>query len=760
MKKIIILFIITIETLFGYISINNKIDTSGGNISSAHNKNFITSKIGSCSGDCSNVWFYNATTTDNLKLNEKDKYLNPKIIDDNDLRIPKNLSTKEFIKKGIEFFKKEDLENSNNIKYNIFFIARKIKKNLSFSETITKADNDFSVSANNKTNYAIRLNDVNVFNSYLFGQVETSIGLITAYVYRNRIFKIGNDKYHFIELEKVNFLDSLITKYNEYCSKKSHTMFPFIYEPNNFYYSYANVLNNTNNYPDVNKFVYPSNIKNNPLNPKPVLTGLIGFPCDSKLIGNKPYKTIKNLKIILDPSQVKYYDNYPEFGKQDIINDAENYFYDNGYALRIPELNDKNILKIATSFFSAIMQDRKIETGIIVKSNHVDIKSNYWKSGKCPRHFIKKTLKQDSEIYYISSLSTDMPFTEMLANFDSSNSLNISSYSPIPAFPSDEETIYALTPDNHILSNSISKTNSVLASLFPKNNFKHDTGYSGVITLTRSWQQHCKSFGFFSFILVVVLVVIAVMAFGAASGIWHVGGLFTTASASTPALLAGTHIAASTIGIISALLAYNLYGNIWTGKTTSPGVVNSTNYNQTVKAIEGVSALGSGSSIYMDFYNIKQTLDNMANKVYGITPKQYKIITNHSYMVDTNAYETQYFGFNTTPEIGQLFALAYKHANPASLPPGFRFFTYKKEKYDSTNNNSWNFNSVPKDSDSVSPMNLSLYENGLLNYMYGYTDSNCNNTQSGYPMDIFNTKCIMEYTLNKFDKYDITKYEK
>jgi len=93
-----------------YITIDSKYNTAGTTIS---NEGSFYNLIGSseCSSNCSNVWHYNATTTQNLKENKTNSFYNNKILSDNKYKVKKGLTEKEFIKKGITFFKNQGLEN-------------------------------------------------------------------------------------------------------------------------------------------------------------------------------------------------------------------------------------------------------------------------------------------------------------------------------------------------------------------------------------------------------------------------------------------------------------------------------------------------------------------------------------------------------------------------------------------------------------------------------------------------------------------------
>lgn len=749
MKKILLILLICFKSLFGYITTDLSESTTG-----SLPETTLTGTLSSCSSNCSNVWHYNATTTQNLKDNDTSGFANSDIITDNKYKAPKDLTISEFVEKGISFFKTQHDKGSSA--YNVFMLVREVKDNNITSETLMKNGNDFSITDINKENQTIYLNSENVFNSYLFGQIEVNSGLITAYTYRNRIVKLNGTRYHFIELEQVNFLNSLVAKYNEYCSNSENFNFPFIYEPSNFYYTYTNLVNGTEFDPTADQNVYPDGVSDY------AKTGLIAIPCDSDKIGDNPYTSLKNMKIFLNPDKITYFDAYSGFNTDDIIDNVENYFYDDGFALKIAIVSEKELLQIGASFFTAIMQENKIESGIIIKSKSAEIANKYWTSGKCPTHYNRKTFTMDSEAYFLSSLSYEMPFNEMLASFNIANSTEISSYSPIASFPNNEETIYAFTPDNHVLSHSLTKYNYVLDSIFSGNtNFDSEIGFTGTFIQTRTYQQKCKSFGVFSFILVIIAVVVTIYSAGLAAGLWTpimtggttiVEGMTVTAISNATigsAILGITATNALTYAVLGSLVIYSTYNNIWTGTDTSPSssTLQDHSYNKIIDNYLQTDAIISGSNVYQNFYNLKSTMNNFTEKILGMTPKEYAQITENSFLYDTTVTtnENEIFGFNTSNEINYLYGLTFSHAEPATLPPEYRYFKYSSLDFDASTFTNLNPNEEP--------LNVAKMENNFLGFMYGFYGSG-----SG-TLDVFKTKQIMENTLEIFSKNDIIKYD-
>jgi len=763
MKKFLLLTTLFLVNLFGYITTDNSQTTTGVMPDSV-----INSAIGSCSANCSTVWHYNATTTKNLKDNDVSQYFNKNIVSTNTLKVDKNLTMTAFINKGLAFFKEQSAYVSTSYSeklytgYNVFMVVREVADtNSTSTETITKKGNDFSVTNSNKENTTMYLNSENIFDSFLFGQVDTNSGLVSAYTYRNRIVNINNKKYHFIELEKVNFLNSLVNKYNEFCSHKENFNFPFIYEPSKFFYNYTSIVTGVNLVQqNLSSVIYPSTI---PVDGA-VKTGLISIPCNSYNIGTDPYASILKMKIFLDENQVTFYNGYTGFTKTDLISNVENYFYDGGFSLKIANMVEKNILNSALSFFTGIMQENRLESGIVVKSNQLTINNDYWKDGKCPTHYNKKTITNESEAYFLSSLNYEMPFNESSASFDVSNSLKISSYSPISAFPNSMETVYALTPDNHILSHSVSNSNNILDSVF--NNNKNSIGTSGFTSsydLTRTYAQKCKSFGIFTFILVIIAIIVTIYTGGLAAGLWTeiMVGATTTATGFTAAGTALLGITASNALMVAAFagyIAYSLYPNIWTGVDTSPtsSELANASYSQILEAKLTADAIQSGSSYYMNFINLKNTLNQTTSPTLGISPKNYNTITANSYMYDSeNVTQNQYsiLGFNTTKELNHLYAITYSHAEPATLPPKFRYYNYSKVAYVPKTLTTYDITTVPNSSGGNEMLNISILENSFLNDMYGYNDGT-------NQLNVFHTKDIMINTLEKLNKNNIKKYDK
>lgn len=762
MKNILLLTTLFLVNLFGYITTDNSQTTTGVMPDSV-----INSVIGNCTSNCSTVWHYNATTTKNLKDNDVSQYFNKNIVSTNTLKVNKNLSMTDFVNKGLAFFKEQSsyVNNSYSEKlytgYNVFMVVREIiDTNSSSTETITKKGNDFSVTNANKENTTMYLNSETIFDSFLFGQVDTNTGLISAYAYRNRITNINNKKYHFIELEKINFLNSLVNKYNDFCSNEENFNFPFIYEPTKFFYNYTSINIGTELVQQsLSSAIYPSTI---PVNGA-VKTGLISIPCNSYNIGTDPYASILKMRIFLDDDKVTFYNGYTGFSKTDLIGNVQRYFYDGGFSLKIANMIEKNILNSALSFFTGIMQENRLESGLIVKSNQLTINNDYWKSGKCPTHYNKKTISNESEAYFLSSLNYEMPFNEASASFDVSNSLKISNYSPISAFPNSVETIYALTPDNHILSHTVSNSNNVLDSIFNNNkNSLGTNGFKNSYELTRSYQQKCKSFGIFTFILVIIAIIVTIYTGGLAAGLW--GPITTTAVSATGfasmpvAILGITSANALMVAAFAGYMAYSLYPNIWTGIDTPPTSSELTNasYSQILEAKLTADAIQSGSSFYMNFINLKNTLNKTTSPTLGISPKDYNTITANSYMYDSeNVTENQYsiLGFNTTNELNHLYAISYSHANPATLPPKFRYFNYSKVSYVPKTSTTYDISSVPSSSSSNEMLNISTLENSFLNDMYGYS-TGLNQ------LNVFHTKDIMVNTLEKLNKNNIKKYDK
>jgi len=485
------------------------------------------------------------------------------------------------------------------------------------------------------------------------------------------------------------------------------------------------------------------------------------------MMGAKPYKSIKNLKGLIDTSKMTFFNGYSGFNGTDIVNSAKDYFKYNGYFLKINQLNQDHILNMGVSFLNGVMQDRKIETGIIVKSSRFDIANKYWKSGKCPRHYNKKTLKsKDSEVYFLSSLTNDMPFNEQESNFNITSSTKLSAYSPIPPFPNNEETTYALTPDNHILTHSLNTTDAALLDLLSLTNNNH-LNTSKSFGMTRSWQQSCSSFGFLSFILLIVLIVVTVVSAGAGAGLWSAGGIFTSATATASSVVVGTGFlagtAASTIAVVAALGAYTAYQSLWSGKNTSAGAINQLSYKEKANLFENIDGVLSGSSYYLDFLNLKKTLNKIDNKFYFISPKEYKKITSKSLILNTGSTIAghsfnELLALNTTKEVNFLDSLTYSNAEPATLPPGFRYFGYSKVIYNPLDSSTYNWNiSGLTNSTSNIILNVSKLENSLAYTMSGYQLDGT--TPNGGYYDLFKTFNIMNTILTTFDKNDFSKYE-
>lgn len=792
MKKILLSLLLCIGILNAYVTADYSYSSTGGTPGTTQSS--MATLLGitgsdTCTSNCSTVWHYNATSTENVNQLDVNKYFNPKIVDTTTFKVSNNdVAITKFIERGLTFFKNQNLSvvqdpNNRKAEYNVFTMVREIKDNVDFDETITKSGNDFTVGSTNKENYTIHLNSETIYNSFLFGQVETNTGLVAGYTYRNRMLKIGLKKYHFIELEKINFLDALVSKYNEYCSKENNYHFPYIYEPSNFFYSFVNNTNNVSTPldPNLNQYAYPNSMFTSGTNGAKisnVKTGMISMPCKSEHIGSDPYETIKSLSAIVDNNKITYFNAYRGFGIDAILVDAKKYFYDNGYALKLSQLDPRNMLQIGTSFFSAMMQERKIEGGIITKSNQVTIKNNYWKSGKCPTHYNKKTMSIDSEIYYMSSLNYDLPFNELHASFDITNSLKISSYSPIAAFPNSEESIYALTPDNHILAHSINNTDNTMNQMFMNNlNNGGKPGFQDNHEITRQWKQKCSSFNLFAFILLIIVVVVTIYSGGLAAGAWgpltgsgmlysSTGLLLGIGTATT----AAASIMASTAFLLGLAASYVLYTNLYSGEDTSPGGVNQSNYTHHLEALESIEALRSGSSMYMNFLNIKKTLNSLGDKTFFITPKQYSQITDVSIMLTDSkvipemSSAGEILGLNTPNEINHLYSLTFAHAEPGTLPPNFRYYGYTKVNLVPTNVETYNWESVASTGGSNDILNLSKMENSFLVDMHGYrvssdTTSSCSSSgRTGGKFDMFNTQCVMMKILNTFSPVDISKY--
>lgn len=777
MKKIVLLIFLSLTTLFGYVNTDHSESTTGTMPASS-----FASSFSMCSSGCSDVWRYNATITQNLKEFEPSNFYSSKIVNDS-FKVKKNLTMTEFVEQGLKFFKEQQITKVSSEYsignrtiyegYNVFMVVREIKddNNISNNETITKSGNSFSITNTNKENSSVYLNTENVFDSYLFGQIDANTGMVSAYTYRNRITMIKGKKYHFVELEKINFLNSLISKYNEFCSNEENFHFPFIYEPTNFFYRFVYLntgeaaFNINTDIKIKNNIVYPNSI----LNLNYYKSGLISMPCKSEQIGDDPYKIISDMEIFLDDAKVTYFQN-SGFSKSDLIDNVKYYFYDGGYSLKMATLNEKNILQNGMSFFSGIMQENKIENGVIVNSKPVDIKNKYWKQGKCPLHLNKKTLTVDSELYYLFSLTYDMPFNEIMASFDISNSLKISNYSPISAFPSNEETLYAVTPDNHVLSHSISKNNSVVSNLMngSKNSIGTD-GYTDSFAMTRVYKQKCKSFSLFTLILVIIAVIVTIYSAGLAAGAW--GPIMTGASASVPAVgasvfaVSGATVTAGTalLGITAAnglmyaltagFLAYSFYPNIWQGEDTPPTAAELTNhtYEQIMDAKLAINAISSGSSYYVNFTNLKNTLNKSIEPLLGINGIKYNEMTSGSYYLTKDASNLQILGFSTPSELNHLYAITYSHSDPATLPPKFRYYNYKKVNYEPGTSTSYDFSSVPDYSSSNIMLNISVLENSFLNNMYGYNENNS--------LNVFKTKALMKNVLETFNKNDFIRYD-
>jgi len=770
MLKLITILFSLVLTANAYVSIDKTYNTGGVNPLKSQNEFFNLIDETACTNtDCSDIWRFNATTTENLKINKSEFFFNQDIYNDK-FKVSKTYSISQFLKDGLKFFKNQKLEidEPDKLKYNVFQVIRKVEANNQYHDTITKNSNNFSNTSVNKENTSIHLNEDKVFNSYMFGQVETNFGLVSGYIYRNRLVQIKSQQYHIIELEKINFVDNLVNKYNEYCSNPINKMFPFIYEPYNFYYSYLEKVNPSfTNTIDFSSYAYP-----NSLNKDLIKSGMVAIPCDDELIGDTPsekYNKIKNLSGIIDPNKLTHYDAWTDYGKQDLIDMADHYFENNGYTLRINQISDKHLLNMGISFLNGIMQDRKIENGIVVKSNHFDVTNHYWKTGKCPTHHNDKYVKsKPSDVYFISSLVTDMPFSENQANFNVTSSLKLGAYSPIPAFPNNNNGVYALTPDNHILTHSINNTNTILINLLGLG-AGSKLGTDEAFKMTRSWKQHCSSFGFFSFILLIVLIVVTVVSAGASAGLFTatgtatagtttmVGGLFTTVGTAAT-VVTGTSIAASTVALVAAVGAYTAYQNLWSGVTTSPGTVNTYSYQEKLGVVEKVGGLISGSSIYLNFLNLQDTLNSMDNKSYAINPKEYEEIKNKSIVFTKGKSikglkDTQILALNTTSEINYLNALFFSHAQPATLPPHFRYFQYKKVPYDPLNSSTYNWNNGAATKDYL---NASLLENDFIYTMSGYQLDG--SVPNGH-FDLFQTYYIMNKILSTYNVNDISKYE-
>ena len=82
MYKYIISILFLIMPIFGYVTPDLSYNT-GGTQTQIKESFFSNNGLTQCSGNnCSNVWHYNATRTENLKLLDNSKFFNPNIVDD------------------------------------------------------------------------------------------------------------------------------------------------------------------------------------------------------------------------------------------------------------------------------------------------------------------------------------------------------------------------------------------------------------------------------------------------------------------------------------------------------------------------------------------------------------------------------------------------------------------------------------------------------------------------------------------------------